>query len=532
MALSTPADREFRVLPAGYVRDKIVLANFRQGLRNLPNPETGQLCTEEEIARATRSPGRWFVGAQAIDDYAQGEQRNALYLADQVRLERASGKWLTDFHGALWLNEGFLPPSGGAGPVRVTGTPGTIVVGSTTVPDDGAHKARDPNGNLYQVFETEDLDASGNATVTLVAISTGATTNPTAGTVLTWTQTAPGINPTVIVDEDFTGGTDQETEAEYADRIAGVVRYRPGAGNDSQQRMWARQSSNAVEDAFIYPCALRSGSVIAAVTQKRKKALGPLGRIASASTRAAAIAYLTPPTSPVVPTRTFEIVTTCVPDPTDLTMRLGMQRASKTGWTDAQPFPAFSASTPIVASVIGTTQLTLICPADATLPGQAALATLTAPNVPAIMIWNPAKSAWELLKIASIVDTGSNHYTVNLVAAPSFTVLPGCFVSPATPLASIIAQAITEYFDELGPGDFFDVTTDPRGQRCVRFPANVDLWPTQAGADIVTDVLAALGGTTANGQLASISKTVPSFQPSLQNGPFMLTPGNVGIYSV
>jgi hypothetical protein len=531
MTLATPADREFRIYPAGYVRDSIVLANFREGLRALVNPETGQSFTEEEIARATRSPGRWFVEAQATDDYVQQQQRNALYLADQVRFDRATGKWLFEFHGRLW-GLSLLGATGGSGPVTVSGTPGTIVVGSTIVPDDGAHKARDAAGNLYQAFETATLDVSGKATVTLVAIATGSSTNPPAGTVLTWTQSAPGVTATAIVADDFRGGTDQETEAEFADRLAGIVQFRPGAGNDSNQRAWAREASNAVEDAFIYPCALRAGSVVAAVTQKRKTTLGPNGRIASPSTLATAIAYLTPPTSPVVPSRTFEVVTTCTPEASDVVIQLGMQRASRTGWLDAQPFPAASpAFTPRIVAGAGTS-FQINCPTDATLPGQASGATLTAPNAPQMMLWNPVKSAWETLQVQSIHHLGGTLYQVVLSVTPSFVPNVGQVVSPATLLAPVIATAMTNYFDQLGPGDFFDITTDPRGQRCVRFPSNVEQWPTQAGADIVTDVLDALGGTTANGVLTSMSKTKPSYQPSPQLGPNMLVLGSAGIYAL
>lgn len=532
MALATPADREFKVLPAGFIRDKVVLANFREGLRAQVNPETGEDFTEEEIARATRLGTRWANEAQAIDDYAQGEQRNALYLADQVRLDRATGRWLLDYHGKLW-DVSLLAATPGSGPVTVTATAGTIIVGSTTVPDDGAYKARDPAGNLYQVFGTVTADASSNATVTMIALTPGASTNPPAGTVLTWTFRDPSMTATATVAEDFTGGTDQETEAELADRIAAIIQFKPGAGNDSHQRAWARQSSNAVEEGFVYPCALRAGSVVLAITQKRKGALGPNGRIASAATLATAASYLTPPTSPVLPTRTFEIVTTCVPDPVDLTIGLGMQRASKTGWTDAQPFPAaFPAFHPRVSIVFGQKLLNIICPGDPKLPGQASLATVTAPNVPAVMIWNAAKSTWEPLNIASVQDVGGSHFVFSLNTAPSFTVIGGEYVSPATNFASLISGAIVEYFDALGPGDFFDVDVDPRGARCVRFPSNIEQWPTDAGADIVADVLDALGGTTVQGVLGAISKTTPSFQPSFQSGPFMLTPRQVGIYAL
>jgi len=83
------ADREFQVMARGYIRDRVILANFRSGLRSLRNPETGALFTEDEIARATQVGSRWWIEADAIDQLGQLDQRRAIYLSDQIRVERA-----------------------------------------------------------------------------------------------------------------------------------------------------------------------------------------------------------------------------------------------------------------------------------------------------------------------------------------------------------------------------------------------------------------------------------------------------------
>lgn len=533
MALATPVDREFKTNPAGYIRDHVVLANYREGLRALVNPETGQAFTEEEIARATRSPGRWYVEAQAIDDYGQQQQRNALYLADQVRFDRATGKWLFDYHGKTW-DVTPLPASGSSGPVRVPGTAGTIVLGSTTIGDPNAYTARDPAGNLYQVFGTTTIPASGEALVTLAAVGTGSATNIKDGTVLTWSTRDPNMKATAVVDGDFLGGTDDETSEEFASRLGAIIRYRPGAGNDPQVRAWGRESSNAVEDAFVYPCALHAGSQVVAITQKRGKGVGPLARIPSASTIQAARAYLTPPTSPVQPTGPFVIVPPAKSDPVNLTMRLGLERASAGGWRDSQPFPSYHATPPQVVAVGGGVfTFAFTASGDATLPGQVAGATVVAPNCPRLMLWNVATSSWEELVVQQIVHSlAPLQFNVTLVSSPTFDILVGQYVSPATRRKKIIAQALQDHFDELGPGDFFDTDNDSRGARCQRFPSYLDERPIDTGAEVVTDVLAALGGTSRNGTLGYISKTSPSFNPAFQLGPNMLTLGNVGIYDL
>src|SRR5262249_36770387 len=121
MPLSTPTDREFQTTPRGTVRDRVVLANFREGLRGRVNPETGARSTETAIGRAPRPKSRWFSGAQAIDDYDQQQQRRALSLNDQIRLERASSSWLLNYPARPW-GEDYLAATGGGGSVTVSGT--------------------------------------------------------------------------------------------------------------------------------------------------------------------------------------------------------------------------------------------------------------------------------------------------------------------------------------------------------------------------------------------------------------------------
>jgi hypothetical protein len=527
--VNTPPDREFQVLRSGFVRDNVILASFREGLRARVNPETGAAFTDEEIQRATRPGTRFYVEAQAIDDYGQQDQRGALYLADQIRIDRSTGKWLLDVHGKLW-NVTPLPASGGSGPVRITATPGTIIRGSTTLGDPNAHAARDPAGNLYQVFTPGVAGAGSTVTLTMAAVSTGSGTNPTRLTTLVWTNRDPNMAATAIIDDQFSGGTDAETEAEYADRIASIVAFKPGAGNNGHFRAWARESTNAVKDGFIYPCALHNGSTIAAILQKRGSAVGPLARIPSPVTLATAVAYLTPPTSPVVPEGRFVITVPPASEPVDLVMRLTLPRSSNIGWKDAQPFPAYHATTPVISNVVSQTHFSIASLGDATLPGMPALSSLPAAGVPApkFMIWNVAKSLWVELSVATITDLGGNVFDVVLLTQPDFTLTAGMFVSPATSRAGFIAQTLTEYFDERGPGDFFDTDVDARGARCLRFP-DVNEYPTDVGATVVTAVLEALQGAASNGVASYLSQTTPSFQPSPQLGPKMLTLGRVAI---
>lgn len=529
--MAGPADREFEVLPSGHVRDKVVLANFREGLRGLVNPETGQLFTEEEIRRATQPKSRWYNEAQALDDYAQGEQRGALWLSDQVRLERASTRWLEEFHARLW-GETKLPATGSSGPMNVEGTPGTIVTGSTTLGDPNAYRARDPAGNVYQVFIGGTIPASSALEATMAAVSTGAPTNIESGTTLTWIYRDPNMKATGLTTADFTGGTDRETDAEHAARIQGIIRHRPGAGNDAHMRAWARSASNAIEDAFVYPCALHAGTTVVAITQKRGAAVGPTARLPAPGTMAAAIARLTPPNSPDVPPRAFVIAVPANGESVDLALRIALAKGSVAGWEDVRPFPSYNATLPSVTARVSDTDFTVTAPGDATLPGQAALATLSGADAPSLMLWNESRSEFDLLAVDSVEDLGSNDYRVVLTAPPSSGsgVSVGQIVSPGVARRAVIAEAIGDYFDSLGPGDLFDVEADPRGGRCVRFPSVLEEYPFRAGAVVATRVIEALGGSVADATLESISATAPTYPSNLALGPNMLILGTVGIY--
>jgi hypothetical protein len=534
MALTTPAEREFQLHAAGFVRDKVVLANFREGLRALSNPETGQPFTEDEIQRATQPGSRWYVGAQAIDDFGQGEQRRALWLADQIRLERASTKWLEGYHARLW-GEDKLAATGGSGEVTVPGANGTIVLGSATLGDPSAYTARDPAGNVYQVLLTESIPSSGTAevVVTMGAVGGGAATNLSPGTKLTWVTRDPNMAAQATVATQFAGGTDRETDAEHASRIAGIIRHRPGGGNDAQQRAWARASSNAIEDGFVYPCAFYAGSLLISIVAKRTVP-GPIGRKPDSNTLANAIAYLTPPLSPVANPRSFVLVTSWSEQYADLVLRLSLQRGSSGGWLDARPFPSYHATTPQVVSRVSDTDFNISCPGDLTLPGQLSGATLSGASAPRVMLWNRAASQFVSCAMTSVQDLTGSVYRILLAAPPAGGVSVGQRVSPAMAASrhAIVSRAIESYFDELGPGELFDLPSDVRGGRCVRFVSAIEEKPFRAGAIVATRVIEALGGSAADGALASISQTVPTYPSNLMAGPNMLVCGHVGVYEI
>jgi hypothetical protein len=531
--MALPDERKFATFRRGKVRDDIILARFRNTLRGQINPDTKQPFTEDEIAIITQEDSRFFIEADAIDRYGQAVQQRAIWFADQIRPERAASGFLRGFHGALWLPDGLLAATGGSGPVLATGSPGTIYVGSTTLGDPTANVARDPSGKRYQVLITTVAGSNGQASLQMQAIDPGDSTNLLAGTVLTWVSPPLGTDPEASVTDTFTGGFNEETENEFAQRLVRRIRNKPGAGNSSQFRLWAGQATNAVADAFIYPTALHSGSVVVCVMQKRGNTQGPLARVASIGTLAAVTAYLIPPTSPVVPHGVHVLVVPINPEPTGMALELSMPRGSSGGWTDTDPWPRYSVGYPQGVRITGVTSQTFFgFQTDQHLPNLAVGGILQGEDLPSIMLWDDTTSRFEQLDILSLIRTTTTNYAVALSNAPSKTLAIGDILSPANNRALAIAESFEDYFDELGPSELVS-SDDPRYVRAARFPRPDQEYPIRAGQGVIARLDDQLGGALADAELQYISQNAPTLPSEYEiiAGPNILTLGRVGIYS-
>ncbi len=355
MAVSTPNEREFAVFRRGEVREDI-LRFFRNGLRNLPDPQTGEPFTEDVIRKVTTAGSRFYVEADAIDLACQGIQKRDEFLAQQMRVDRAGTSFLDNFHGPQW-GETKLPATGGSGRVTATGLPGTTWLGSTTVPDPFATFGTDPAGKRYQVLVNGTANSAGVATLTVIGIDGGLETNIDVGTEIRWSN-APGTSEPIatVVGAKFSGGGPAETDAAFSSRLAARIRHKPGAGNDAQMRALARKASNAVEDAFVYPAAMNAGSCLVAVTQKRGESTGPNARVASAGVLLLVTAAIVPPGSPDIPGQGFVVVLPDTPSPTDVVVQMALRKGSGAGWADLQPFPPIKADDSGVAVSLVTNQ--------------------------------------------------------------------------------------------------------------------------------------------------------------------------------
>ncbi len=526
--MTRPDERRFVLFPRGYVRDQVILAHMRNSLRVLVNPDTNAVFTEDEIARITQSGSRYYIQADAIDLYGQAVQARDSYFVDQMVPTRAASPFLLNVHGPLWIPDGLLSATGASGTVGGLATPGVIWPGSTTLGDPAATVGVDPNGLSYQVLIGVTTDGSGNAPMTLKGIDGGDATNLAVGTIIKWKNPPVGAQPQAATTSAFSGGVDDETEADFAKRIEDRIHHRPASGNQAHFRAWALQSSNAVEQAYVYACALNAGSVVVSCTQKRASVVGPLARIPSFGTLSVLTGYLTPPASPVVPGSAFVLVVPPNSVPSDLGLRIALRRATPGGWADITPWPKASTAFPRAAITTLTTQTNFTITTDV---APTFLLPATGANAPQMMVWRKATSSFEKLNVLSVTNVGTNLYTIVLNAAISTANLAtGDVISPYTDRAVAVAQAVQTYFDALGPGELIDLVNDTRKHRAFRYPKPSEGAPQKVGQGIVTTLLDVLGGAASDAELVQASVTTPALPALITSGPNLLTLGQLGCY--
>jgi hypothetical protein len=186
---------------------------------------------------------------------------------------------------------------------------------------------------------------------------------------------------------------------------------------------------------------------------------------------------------------------------------------------------------------VGGAGLVLTVTMDVGLPSDAA--SLTGIDAPKLMLWNMEQSRWVRLSVVSVVDSlpggpGGRACTITLASVPEMLdadgeprgALVGDRLSPYTDRAEILAEAIENYFDSLGPGEVVPAS-DGRYPRAARQPATP--YPSRAGQALVSWLIEALGNTASDAELASISRTDPDLPATLVEGPRVITLGNVNV---
>lgn len=505
-----------------------MLRDYREGLRLRVNPETGTFFTEDEITRATAKGGRFWKDYDALDLLLMGVQKRDEFLANQIRIDRSGSAFLRNYHFPLWGEE-YLPAFGGSGTVLATGNPGVIWQGSSEVPNPGAVYGTDPAGLRYQVLAPGEANAQGEAELLLIGIDGGDETNIEPGTVITWANAPIGSTGTAtVVGDKFSGGSDAETDADAARRLADRIRHKPASGNWAHIRAFARKASVSVEDAFVYCCAFHAGSTLVAIVQKRGNVPGPTARIPSIGVLTRVRAALVPPASTSLPGVQHLVVVPPVAQSSNAIVRLLQPVDSGVGWRDLQPFPPIIAGTTAVAVSLVTNQqdIRITCQSAGLLPDGASSSTDVH-----LMVWDAPTSAFLAIPVQTVTDLGGSVYRVQLaepLAGHTFAV--GDWVSPDMLRRSTLADAVVRYYDGLGTGEVIDLVTDDRAGRAYRNPQPSELAPSRGGQGIVSVITEALGASVTDAALVSLAPSVAAVPADPITGPSLLVPGKFAVY--
>jgi len=175
-----------------------------------------------------------------------------LQVIDRDALPDTAAGAALDRHGAIYgvLRKAATAASK-ADALRITGT----VAAAFTVGDQLA-----VDGIVYQVNETGAIPAAGYADVDVLAVSTGAATRKTAGTVMTFLSTPVGLDETATLQLDLDGGSDKEEDGAYRVRILDMIAMPGMGGNANDYRQWAK-TQTFVGEAYVWPLRGGLGSV-------------------------------------------------------------------------------------------------------------------------------------------------------------------------------------------------------------------------------------------------------------------------------
>jgi len=158
-------------------------------------------------------------------------------------------------HGALYgVTRKPATSASRSAALRITGTAGSAyTIGDQLTTVDGL---------VFQVNATSTLSpGSGTSDVDVLAVSTGAATRKSAGTIMTFVSPPSGIDATAVLQLDMNvDGADIEDIGAYRVRILDRIAQPGMGGNANDYRQWAKEVTG-IDEAFVWPLRGGLGSV-------------------------------------------------------------------------------------------------------------------------------------------------------------------------------------------------------------------------------------------------------------------------------
>lgn len=466
-------------------------------------------CNALGIASPPTQPGgEWWLLAGMFASQADVVFASLQIANGKLDPAYAEGDDLDDIRERLGLPE--LPATGGSGTISATYTGNvTFVAGDQVV---------FPGGLRGAVTDTVSYTGAGVGLVSIAMIDTGVATNFPENTTCRWVNQPTNAFQTAMAYDDFTGGTDAESDASKRLRIIDYVRNAQTYGNPawilSQIEAFpaASYAGSATPDAaYTYRAAGGPGTFKIAVLNTGSLA-GSGSRAVSSTTITALRTYL----SGLVPPEVHFDVVNCSPVPTDAAVQIAFNGASgQANWTDAlDPWPT-----------LGSGQTTIGCSGAAsyTLSGVTAQ---TAPTPGAHITISTATG--EFLNYTVQSSSGSaGAYTVVVTTPLSALVTSSSWIFPAVTVPSGTLSSL--WYDAMGTLAPGELTTDSRMAQCKRYPS-----ATSGGAG--KGIMTAVGNlqTTLSSAVAGVylltTPSLPSTAASVASLPYVLTPKRFAAY--
>lgn len=146
-----------------------------------------------------------------------------------------------------------LDAAAASGAVTFTGTNGSVVAAGALLV--GA------NGIDYEL-QADATIASGTATGSVIATTSGSAGNLSTGAALTLQSPVAGVTSAASANAPgITGGADVETIDAWGERIRDRIREQPQGGAARDYSRWAREAHPAVTTVWIHPQANGAGTV-------------------------------------------------------------------------------------------------------------------------------------------------------------------------------------------------------------------------------------------------------------------------------
>jgi uncharacterized phage protein gp47/JayE len=421
--------------------------------------------------------------AAAIADQLQILSQSARQIAQSIPLSTQTLAQLQETAAELGVPSQ-VPALGAAGYVTIDAPTGTTIYSGDELRDEGG------TGFTFQCITTDTYTTS--RPVPVAAIDVGPATNLEPGTSLQWSAPRPGCSSlcSVLAQPDgsgLSGGRDEESRDEFAQRISDALANPAVAGNDAAYQRAvesAKLHGVPVEKCFTTPCCIGPGTTGIAFTLKPAH-LGAdriPNPVLSATVRGAVEGQF--------PGDDGYCEVMLVSQPTDIVLDVSWADGAKS-WVDTVTWPPrydpLSASGPIAVSVATSSpnNFTLAC-----LNGD--YTGVPQPSIgQQIAFLNRSTGKFSRKKIASFTGTGPWDITVdttNGASDTSYNVAVGQRCCPWSDSLDLLVPPVLKYFGTLGPGEQQATFFDP-GVRQRRNPASPKYWPSVIGNRLAGDIL-------------------------------------------